>query len=374
MKRLGKLLLALACLGVLANHPGTAGAAAPPLWKTDAAFQRALTARFGVVNWPEGSRLSDQLQRLAEWQRVAIFLDRRIDPSTPIELTVRQVTLAELLEQLATQSGAVTAHIGSVVYIGPRDTIAGLPLIAQQRAREVRALPGNSGRPLLASRRWGWDELAEPRALLAELAGEAGVVIEGIDEIPHDLWPKTDLPSLSWSDRLSIVLAGFGRTFELAERGNTVRIVPMPEQTLVTRSYSTALSQMNFDRIARQFSGAEVERSRDGITLKGTVEQHDRLRRLLTRAGATKRTRGAPPETVHSLRVTQQPIGAILKTLEQQLQLRVEYGAGVAEKLQTRVTFDLRDVSLDKLLEATLAPASLTARREGDMIHIEIGK
>ncbi len=371
MNRMGKQLLAVVCCAVLAISDGSTAAAAPPLWKTDAAFQRALASPFGVVNWPQGSRLRDQLQRLAEWQRVAIFLDRRIDPDRSIELSARQITLAELLAQLAVQADGTVSYVGSVVYIGPQDKVAGLASVAQQRAREARALPDVVGRPLLTRRRWGWDELAEPRALLVELAQEVGMVIEGIETIPHDLWPQADLPPLSWTDRMSIVLAGFGLTFELADQGQLVRLVPLPQPTLETRAYSTTLSQMNWEQIARQFPNVELQRLPKSITLKGTAEQHDRLKQLLAQQASSKRPRTTQPKTVHSLRVTQQPIGAILKTLERQLQLRLDMEPDVQEKLQTRVTFDLRGVPLDELLDATLAPASLDFQRDGDVIRIK---
>ncbi len=375
MNRLGKMLLfaaraAVAAVGMLAVCVPAGAAEPPPRWKTGVDFQRALATEFDVVNWPQGSRLRDQLQRLARWQRVAIFLDRRIDPGQPIELNARQVNLESLLSQIAVQCGAMAVHVDCVVYIGPRDQISGLSAVAKQRSRDVRSLRAARRRSLSTRRSWGWNELAEPRQLLTELAREISVEIDGIDAVPHDLWPAVDLPPLSWTDRATIVLAGFGLTFEFTEQGRGVRLVPLPPQTLVKRGYSATLSQMKWERIARQFPDADIERSSNGITLQGTSEEHERLRKMLLQQPHTKRQRHAQPTKAHSLRVTQQPIGAILKTLEQQLHLRMEFASGVQEKLHTRVTFDLRDVPLDKLLDATLAPAALTFQRNGDVIRV----
>ena len=102
------------------------------------------------------------------------------------------------------------------------------------------------------------------------------------------------------------------------------------------------------------------------------MAEHDRLKKLLTRQSGANHRSGSRTRTVHSLRVNQQPIGAILKTLERQLGLRLEYESGIEERLNTRVTFDLHDVPLDRLLDATLAPASLTFRRKGDVIQIRM--
>ena len=50
-----------------------------------------------------------------------------------------------------------------------------------------------------------WDELAEPRTLLAALARENGLEIEGLDRVPHDLWPAADWPPMSLVDRLTLI-------------------------------------------------------------------------------------------------------------------------------------------------------------------------
>ncbi len=228
---------------------------------------------------------------------------------------------------------------------------------------------------LLAERRWRWDELAEPHDLIRELGAEAQVTIEGLDEIPHDLWPAVELPALSWTDRMTLVLAGFGLTFEFADRGERIRLVALPQQSLLERTYRVTLSQPNWDAIVAEFPGAEIARSADAVTLEGTSEEHERLQKLLARHVAGNRTsrtgeaakRGS---RVHTLRVHQQPVGAILRTLEQQLQLRFHFESDVGEQLQMRVSFDVRKVPLEKLLDETLLPAGLTYRHDGDVIRI----
>ena len=99
MNRLGNLSVGVLGWGLLLCVGQVHGQVAPR-WKTQTAFQRALTTRFEMVEWPQASQLRDQLQRLAQWQQVAVFLDRRIDPSQSIRLSARDISLAELLEQV----------------------------------------------------------------------------------------------------------------------------------------------------------------------------------------------------------------------------------------------------------------------------------
>ena len=59
--------------------------------------------------------------------------------------------------------------------------------LAWLRREAVAALPAARRQALSAERAWEWDDLATPRNLLAALATEARVKIEGLDQIPHDL-------------------------------------------------------------------------------------------------------------------------------------------------------------------------------------------
>jgi hypothetical protein len=170
---------------------------------------------------------------------------------------------------------------------------------------------------------------------------------------------------------MTVVLAGFGMTYRVNSGGNRIELIPLPQAALVIRSYPTTLAQIRLQTILRQFPQAEYTQASGTVKFRGTEEEHARLERLLRGQTSATRPRSGRTRVVHTLRVRQQPVGAILKTLERQLELQFEYAAGVPELLTTRVTFDVRDVPLDELLEATLKPASLRHRREGDVIQIE---
>ena len=375
MSRLGKTRGVGVCcwLAVAVNaicSPLASGFDPIARWKTGRDFQRALAGRFGVVSWPEGSGVRSQLQRLAQLQRVAIFVDRRIDPDLRVQISLRDVTLASLLERVAQECDAATTQLGDVIYIGPQSDTDALSDASHARTQEIARLPRGRAVRMQARRAWRWEALAEPAALIAELADEANVRIEGAEQIPHDLWPAANLPAMAWGDRLTLVLAGFGLTFEISSDGGSVRLRPLPEPELTAKTYTSILTQMAWDRLVEEFPRSELSRTTDGIVLEGTAGDHLRLRRLLDQlakpSGNAQRS-----QVVHTLRVAQQPVGAILKTLEKQLQLRMVLADDAAEELQTRVTFDVREVSLEELLEATLAPTALTFRWDGDTLHIQ---
>ncbi|MHB8867007.1 MAG: hypothetical protein ACYC6N_31985, partial [Pirellulaceae bacterium] len=120
MSKLGKafrsygmaIFASLACFMSVAET----ASAAPPHWKTGQQFERALETRVRDVVWSAGTPLRQAVTTLARTQGVAIMLDRRVDPESAIELSVHDVTIREVIEQLAAQCGAASCYLEGVVY------------------------------------------------------------------------------------------------------------------------------------------------------------------------------------------------------------------------------------------------------------------
>jgi hypothetical protein len=342
-----------------------------PRWKTGAECQRALGARVGDVVWSAGTPVRQALTTLARMQGVAIMLDRRIDPGSVIELSARDLTVREIIEHLAAQCAAAPTYLDGVVYIGPRVSTIHLATVARERRTEVQQLARPWTERLAARRVWRWKERAEPRQLLAELAEEAGVQVTDAAQVPHDLWPALDLPALAWTDRMTLILTGFGLTFAFADGGQNVRLVPLPEPNLLSREYPAVLSSSQLEAVKTLFPQATIDPGGNRIELSGTADEHERLQQLLQRQ-ATGRVPGrGAGKSVLTLKVTSQPVQAILTTLERQLGAKFQIAPDLEEQLSTRVSLDVREVPLTELLDAALAPAGLSHRRQGDVIVIE---
>ena len=43
---------------------------------------------------------------------------------------------------------------------------------------------------------------------------------------------------MPWTERMTLVLAGFGMTFEFADGGASIRLVPLPEVLTIERTYT----------------------------------------------------------------------------------------------------------------------------------------
>jgi hypothetical protein len=228
-------------------------------WRTGADFQRQLGSTTSV-EW-RGAELRQRFQHLAATHRVAVFLDRRIDPDQEFDFSLSGVSLEELLRQAAQHVGAQTTRLGSLIYFGPARTCGLVSAVAPLRRKEV------SRNAILARARpqpWSWEELAEPRQLLLDLATRHQFAVENPEVVPHDLWPAADLPPLDLADRLTLLLAGFDLTYEFSADGKRIRLVPLPadfeyEQAYLPRddvAQAIAALKRDFPGIAVRREGA----------------------------------------------------------------------------------------------------------------------
>src|SRR5262249_16839508 len=150
-------------------------------------------------------------------------------------------------------------------------------------------LPQVAKAKLLRAQPWKWDELAEPQKLLAELAAQASVTVENADVIPHDLWPAVSLPPLPWVDRLSLLVAGFGLTFEITSQGKNVRLVTLPNSAALEKTYTPrGLVESAAAELRRMVPTAAIRVDHGKLLVAASQEEHDKIERLL--AGQSVRT------------------------------------------------------------------------------------
>jgi hypothetical protein len=216
--------------------------------------------------------------------------------------------------------------------------------------------------------------LSAPRDLLTELANEAGIEIAGLEQFPHDLWPAVELPPLALADRLTLVLAGFGMTYQFSPDGRQIQLVPLPETAAISQTYpGKGYPRENAERIARLYPEAQVTVEGESIRVVGPWEAHQAVERLM-QGERVSRTTQSPKKsggrTVYTLKVENEPVGGVIKALAQQLKLEVTVDAAAEAKLTERISFNVADVSREELFQAVLEPAGLTFRMSGNELHV----
>jgi hypothetical protein len=352
-----------ACVGLFADEPVK--------WKTGPALRQQLAVAMSVT-WVE-RELRDALAGVSEQLDIAVFLDRRIDPGQPINLSLRKPA-EEVLRQLAAAGHAEWRAVGPVIYVGPAQTAAKLPTLAALRRQEAERLGGEARSRLLKAQAWQWQRLAEPRRLLDELARQAGVTVSGAEQVPHDLWPAVSLPPLAWTDRLSLLVAGFDLTFEIADQGKTVRLVPIPASVVLEKSYRPrGAAGAVAAQLRLALSDAEVRVEQGQIVVAGLQEDHEKVELLLAGQSArtTKTIKKGPEEKRYSMTAGKNdPAGAVVRTIATQLGKELKYDAAVLEKLKQNVPLSVKEVTLDELLTTVLKPLSLTYKLTDEALEI----
>ena len=365
-----------ALLGLLSLlHPASLAhcQGAAPAWKSGDELQWQLDSPVSV-RWASNP-LRAALTSLARTQGVAIFLDRRVDPDQTVDLVRAGLALRELLQELAGPRKLGVGHVGPVVYLGPLQTAAVLGTVVAQKEEHIQRAPPALRTRLQRPQPLRWPELATPRELIQDLAATAGLQVEGLEQIPHDVWPEVDLPPLTFAQSLSLVLAGFQLTFDYVPETAAVRLAPLPAEASVVRRIPVRGAPAAIGaEIRRRFPEAQFKIEADHVVVNSTVEVSDGIRRLVD--GAAGRSKPPPAKTKvegqkrFTLRVQDAPLAAVAKAVAKEVGVELRFDPRIEDMQDKLVWLDVKDMTLDQLLQTLLKPGGLTYRLDDTTLEI----
>jgi hypothetical protein len=352
---------------------------APPAWLTGEQLRRHLDDKVSIT-WSSrsGAPLRQALNSLGEDQRIAILLDRRVDPDQKIEFVSDDLSLDATLKRIAKRLSIGVGQVGAVIYFGPESTARRVRTLSMLRHDEAIQLPVDSVSRFLRLQSWKWPDLSTPRDLLEQLARECHIGIQGADRIPHDLWAAADLPPMNFCDRLTLVAAQFDLTFKIDPSGARVELVPMPATVEIRRDYAIHVGgAKEINALVASFKellpGVDI-RYRDGaLTVRGLAEDQDFVASLLA-GDKAKRAPAPESEKRYTLSVVSTEVGKLIGALGRRLHLDVQFDdaaiAAAGLSLKTEVKLSVKLVDQDQLLHAVLDPAGLTFDRRGTTILV----
>ncbi len=361
--------LLLACL--IFALPRDSIRAADVVWLTGAKLQQQLTLP-SSVSWT-GAPLRKSLYALGEAQKVAVLLDRRIDPDQKLDLSIENDSLEIAFKKIAARGKLGYSQLGPVAYFGPPATAAKLRTLSALRKEEINKLPAAAHGPLARQAAFRWDDLATPRDLLAQLTTESGIEVKNLDLLPHDLWAGARLPALGWTDRATLVAVQFDLTFSFDSSGKTLTLAAIPENVTLERSYTLGGNAENVKKFSAAFPNSQLRVAGGKLHIRGPAEDHDLIEQAL--AGKTARkTSVTPGKQVYTLQVNQAPVGKLLQQLGKQLEFDVQLDEAAiraaGHTLETPVSLDVKNVSADELLKAACEPASLAFTLDGKTLKV----
>lgn len=339
-------------------------------WHTDTYLRDELDAPL-VATW-SNAPLRGLLHNLSQSKRVAIWLDRRIDPGKLIDYTPRDLPLRVALEQLSEKYYGGVSVVGSVVYIAPVRSAEKLATLAAIKRGEAQKISGARGKQFLAQKSWSWPERAEPRELIQQLLDEAQLAPRNLDEmIPHDLWPAQSLPPTTWSDRMTLALAGFGLTYKIVANGQGIVFEPWPDNLSYEQSFAVKGDVGSvLEQLRPKFPQTELRSSSGRLVAAGRYEDLEQIERLVRGEKVVRNTKVTTKQTTYTLTVEQQPLGPTAKAIGERIGVKVEIAPELEEKLGTPISFKVVDASLPGLWQALAKAAGVKVDVSADRVRL----
>lgn len=341
-------------------------------------FSAALAQPFSA-SW-ENISLREIVKAIEDAKHVAIVVDRRLDPTAPVSLKASTETLRGCLDRLAAEWDAGTTIVGSVVYLGPRESAGKLRTLVALRTRELfdRQSDFSESRRIALTQgaTFGWHDLDRPADLVRRAAADYGLEVEGLEQVPHDLWAGGALPGAGAVETLSLLLAQFDLTFSWTKQARGVRLEAIPARVAIERPHSPPRGMSPADAILRwqeAIPGLEARAENGKIVVNGTEELHEVVDRV--RRGGRVGDKGpaavaARLKPLHLQRyngkITNVPANAVLRDLEtpDKGQLTFEYDRAAFQAagidLDRRVSLELKNATIEDLLRSLLTPLGLT--------------
>ena len=328
-------------------------------------LQRELKQR-GTIYWTD-SPLRDGFQSLAASRRIPIWIDRRCDPSQPVNLN-SQSSLADSLWQLSQANDQIDASWSDqVIYVGPPEQANRWATLNHLHRQQMGRLSANARRKWKNAKAWTWPRLTNPQALLKSLEHELGGSIKNSQAIEHDLWPAASYPRLPLFARLELLAAGFGYTFTIQNDGQAA-LIPMPRAPKFTQKIDVPADHQQAVRRLIE-SDTTAKWSSDDSRLQASWRTHEAIARIL-RSPPIDTSSPSLEKIRITLRATSRPLEPLLGQIAKQLDLKIQLSDAAKAKATTRVSFEVEQVTVDELFTAILAPVELQHVRRGTEIRV----
>lgn len=351
-------LIFASCVVVCSLASIVSRAAEPVVLQTGPAFRKELDG-ITDIKWGDKRTLRDALVQLSDAKRIAIILDRRVDPDQQVEFSLSDVPLEQALRQLATRLKLGVSFFDSTVYLGPESVTHRMATIAAVQHDRVSQSSTEQRTKLRSVAPVSTPLLGSPRELLQAWADGCGITLQNADAVPHDLWPALNFPQQTAATRATLLLAGFDLAIEFSADGTAARVIPMPEKVTLTRQYAGGGNPKNRGaQIAGKFPRVDVKTEANQLLVTGSFEDHDLIARLL-RGETIRRVEVGPGEKRYTLNVENQPLAAVARALAKELKMEVEFDPSIVDTLPQRISFKVKDVSLEELFKTMLEPTQL---------------
>ncbi len=317
------------------------------------------------------------VEQLAEHFQVSYWIDRRVDADKPVTLNIAEGTLGECLSKLARACNAEVGLVENVVTIAHPEHLADMQYAAVRLHNQLSTAQADDAqlRPL------AWPKLTTPSELAQQINSTWGLSITS--DLPHDLMNAGSLQPCTLSTQLTLLYGGFGKC-AAGKRAGELRVLPMPKSGNWQAEYtSSAISADQVSLVKGMFTSVQAEKAKNSWRVVGPTAAHLMLLQPKRAAepsnrsnrSANQNSTGEDPLGKQRFDIGKQsdkPLGAILKSLADQLGLSVQWDEGLPPSAPfTLVTIEAKKAKLDEILANLAQQAKVSIKRSGTQITVE---
>lgn len=325
-------------------------------WKIGSQLDRFTLATISA-SWTE-AELRNRLISFANTQKAAIFVDRRIDPSQPINLTLNHVSPEQFLWAVAAKQGIGVCRIGDFYYFGPPETAASLPTVWKKMRSESSKQKRSYEIDWTQRQALKTTQVVNIKQLIEELAAANQFQISNPEKIPHDIWAEFELPKMSLDGRLAILLVGFDQFFSRSSDGKTIEIVDF--EPVKRALYETAKIDTPRDvakELKPKFPNLKITATKTRLSVSGPPLEVANLRATLIGRQSVQKV---DLQDIAYEKVTARASRlAFLQKVAKQVGRQLIFDSELKPRLDEQINLELKKVSVFELLEATLEGSRL---------------
>ena len=342
-----------------------------PRFQTE--IDRPLSASWANVE------LRDLLRKIGDDRRVAILLDRRVDPTVQLPLNLTNSSLRDGVRDLARLIGADISIAEPVLFVGPPSATRRLRTLIELRSSELKApessIPEKRQVELAARHTVTWQDLDSPVEIVQCIADRYRLTIRNLDLLPHDLWVANTLPSVTAAEALSLILIQFDLTFawtggKEVGAGQGIELVSAPERPVIEKRHRVKGRPATEALKLVQKYGPELDVKLDGsdLVVRGLLEDHEAIAALFG-GSATKKpdvATGVKPikQRLFTLKIDRVPARVLMQKLEESeivFEYDAEQLAAASIDLDQPIKLEVEKASAADFFKAVFDPLRLTA-------------
>ena len=315
--------------------------------------------------WWKDEELRDRLMAFSETQDIAIMLDRRVDPSTIVNLGVEDRTVEQAFRRISSAAKIGVCRIENCYYFGPVDTTIALPIAMDTLARQAKKVSRRSAVKWTAKRPVRTGPVVETKALIQAIATKHGFVVNGLEELPHDLWYSVSLPPTSVIGQLQLMLAGFDKTFEIDPDAKSITIIDFPKIESARRVFAVTKRPANAKELTAQFPDLRISYRSKAVTATGPPQQLAQLEAALIEQVESQ----ANQKVVFTFKADASRL-EILQKIATTAKLELILGQIPPEELSDRIKINAIDVTQNELIFKALKGTRFHAKVEGGKLIV----